>query len=599
MVTQTLLQSLGQGDEEMRRQAISQLQLPLAPTLIPALINCLLDPSPAVCEAAVDILGHCSDLPGVSLIVHRLYSENPVERNYVLEIIAKIGNPAIVYIMMVLNDKDRNIRKQAVDALALVASKETILPLCQALQDPDAIVASSAAEALGQLGDEQAVSSLSEALKTDNEWIKTAVLTGLANIGGVNALRILCNQPADQPEFIVATLIRAVGIAADADNDLAVRFLVTLLKQRQPRFEEMILPVLEPLLEKNNSLAQDQQQVVIHLAQKVLNSPNPVLCANAIKSLSLLAHFQPGELSAFAINPHSLVRSAALQAMLLSKDIDAQLAVSIAVDSCEEDALRIQALRLLAKTADWTPLMKTQLFAVAHQDNLRVKIAAINTLLHWKSEQGVTAFLALFHDQDDWDEGVFISEFKVASPEVLGKLIAAGFKKLDNPGRYCMFHALFPLGRKNEIVLNTRAEYKILLKALQDPYWAIRVHAVRLYGKISNENENIFVFMATQDPDERVRATAVNILHDGNQLSEESYLLILHDKSVRVHQAILLIILEMDANQISEKIQIEVLKMASSMSDTEPNQFSELYREIIKKFLPVAGVKGASPNERN
>ena len=75
--------------------------------------------------------------------------------------------------------------------------------------------------------------------------------------------------------------------------------------------------------------------------------------------------------------------------------------------------------------------------------------------------------------------------------------------------------------------------------------------------------------------------------------------MILHDKSVRVHQAILLIILEMDANQISEKIQIEVLKMASSMSDTEPNQFSELYREIIKKFLPVAGVKGASPNERN
>ena len=595
MVTQKFLQNLKQGDEETRRQMIGELPLPLDPEIVTTLVGCLSDPSPAVCEAAVDILGNCSDPSCLGLIVAMLSSPNPVERNYVLEIIGKIGNPALPSIIVFMDDPDRNIRKQAIDALTVIASEETFIPLRQVLNDPDSIVASSAAEALGQLGFKLAVPYLEEALKTDNEWMKVAVLTSLGSIGGVEALNVLCNLSNDQPDTVMATVIQAVEHAAEADDVLAVNYLINLLKQEQPKFEKYILSVLEPLLQKNNPLSQAQQQIIIRSAQNILQSPNPTQCATAIKCLSLFSKFEPGELTRFAQSPHSLVRCAALQAMLLTKDIDTKLAASIAMEDREQNEVRIWALRVLAKAPDSKSWMESQLFGVVKSDDIRLRIAAINTLMEWKSENGINAVLELFHDKEGWDGDIFISEFKLDSAALFAQLIEIGFKKLNDPARYRMFQTLCPLEANHKPVLNRSDEYNILLNALQDPYWTIRVHAARLYGERFTENENVLVLMATQDPDERVRATAVNILNDGHKLNQELILLLLRDNSLRVRRAVLMIILELDREQISFALQAAAFNISSMYSGNENNEFTELEREIKRKFLPPTLREGRVP----
>jgi len=584
VVTQKFLQDLQQGDEKTRRQIITQQLLPADPEIVPYLINCLSDPSGAICEAAVDVLGNCTDPTSIGQIVSRLNSPNPVESNYVLEIIQKLGNSALPAIVIFMDDNDRNIRKQAIDALAVVASEDVFFPLQLSLKDPDPIVVSSAAEVLGQLHFNQAVPILQEALNTDNVWIKVAVLSSLGQIGGIEALQTLCSFSHDQPETVMTTVIQAVESASEADPDLAINFLITLLKQDQHAFEGYILGVLVPLIQKNNSLSPDQQQLVLQSAKNLMESENPSFFATAIKGIALISNFKSGELSRFAKFPNYLVRSATLQAMLLTRDIDTPVVASIAFNNNEQIELRIQAIHVLAKTTDWNTSIESKLLVSAEEDNFRIRIAAINTLLEWKNEKGFDAILELFGDRENFDEEIFVSEFELNSADLFVKLIEIGFRKLDNQSRYRMFHALCPLERKDELVLNRMDEYKIVINAIRDTYWSIRVHAARLYGNKFAENEHLLVLIASQDPDERVRTTVINILNDGHKLNQELIILLLHDNSLRVRRAVLMIILEMENSQISDIVRTEALKTSLSKSNNEDKEISDLEREIKRKF---------------
>ena len=191
--------------------------------------------------------------------------------------------------------------------------------------------------------------------------------------------------------------------------------------------------------------------------------------------------------------------------------------------------------------------------------------------------------LKIFDDKDNWDEEIFISNFKIYSPDILVNLIETGFNKLEDQARYRMFHALFPLEWKSEWVIGAKVEYGIILNDLRDPFWTIRVHAVRLYGERFLENEHILVLMATQDPDERVRGTAINILNHEKKLNQELVLLLLHDHSPRIHRAVLMIIQEMEPDKISPAVQTELLKIFNSISENE--EFTILYHDIKRKFL--------------
>ena len=137
------------------------------------------------------------------------------------------------------------------------------------------------------------------------------------------------------------------------------------------------------------------------------------------------------------------------------------------------------------------------------------------------------------------------------------------------------------------------------MSALQDRFWAIRVHAARLYGERFTENEYVLVLMATQDSDERVRVTAINILNDMNKLNQDLFILLLHDNNPRVHRSVLMIMLGMDVDQIPPSVKTEAYKIFTSTAENEKKDFTKLYQEIIKKILPTTAVKGASPNERN
>src|SRR6185503_11174697 len=104
-----------------------------------------------------------------------------------LEIIRRIGPPAISLLVDLLRDEQISIRRSAVDTLIdLAPHTERIQPaLRRALQDEDSMVAGDAARALGALGHRArpSVGALVTTLSHEDPYVRIYAAEALASIG--------------------------------------------------------------------------------------------------------------------------------------------------------------------------------------------------------------------------------------------------------------------------------------------------------------------------------------------------------------------------------------------------------------------------------
>ncbi|MEN8183196.1 MAG: HEAT repeat domain-containing protein [Myxococcota bacterium] len=146
---------LKSDDEEVRRLAVERsLVLPLAEAL-PLLIERLGDLDWRVRKAAVDRLATVADPAGVAdaLVEALADSENPGRRNAAVEALVRSGAPVLPRLLKASSDRDVDVRKLAVDALAGIADERASVRLLEMLEDPDPNVRGSAADALGAGGE--------------------------------------------------------------------------------------------------------------------------------------------------------------------------------------------------------------------------------------------------------------------------------------------------------------------------------------------------------------------------------------------------------------------------------------------------------------
>jgi hypothetical protein len=85
---------------------------------------------------------------------------------------------------VLLNDKDGDVRESAAEALGELGDERAIAPLVQALKDKDAGVRESAVDALGRIGGEAVIRPLMDALKDEDEDVREAAATALKNLTG-------------------------------------------------------------------------------------------------------------------------------------------------------------------------------------------------------------------------------------------------------------------------------------------------------------------------------------------------------------------------------------------------------------------------------
>ncbi len=247
-----LIQDLSNGDEATRRFAIEDLGDLRDARGIPPLVELLSNASAGIRERVVDSLSSIGKVEGEAVVLAMLpalRSEDTPLRNAACEVLRNVGEPSVTHLGKLLGDDDKDVRKFAVDVLALIASPSAGETLTKALDDMNINVAAAAAEALGQIRCGPAVEALTASLQANN-WVRCSVARSLGQIGGPEALRSLNNLVGDEDEMVAFTAVQALGDAGDMSS---LQYLLYLLEHTNPMIASASFGAVERIFDRTDS----------------------------------------------------------------------------------------------------------------------------------------------------------------------------------------------------------------------------------------------------------------------------------------------------------------------------------------------------------
>ena len=197
-----LLRNINDEDASKRRSAAEALAEGDERAIYP-LIKALRDDNLGVQDAAMHSLMEIKGETTAYMILP-LLRENPFLRNTALIILREMGKIAVPLLYILLNDKDDDVRKFALDIINDVGHCNYPEKLVAMLTgDPNANVRATAAKALGTLKYRKAIPQLIKALE-DDEWVcfsAIEALTGLQDERSINSMVTLLKSPSETIRF--------------------------------------------------------------------------------------------------------------------------------------------------------------------------------------------------------------------------------------------------------------------------------------------------------------------------------------------------------------------------------------------------------------
>lgn len=585
-----------QVDDSARRRMIYELPAPVEPRAALILANYLGDPSPAVCEAVVEILAQASGRYAAEVAAFHLRAAEPAERAYAMEALIRMKERALPALAALLEDPDVDIRKLAVDILAGMRIEAAVPALASALQDGDANVVAAAAEALGMSGLTEAVPALAAAIERGPDWVRVTALSSLGLIGGAHALRIICSPPPQASSLVLTAAAAAARWAGLADPRRAVAFLAALMNSDQVGVRGAALESLAPLLTGPCVASPTAQQIIASVACLMMNASNASVRAAAITCLvATNAPVNPGDLVSLLDDPALPVRRAALEAVSTIEGIAPGALVAVAARDGEDTELRALALHRLAEgPAHYGDDDIATLTAIAYQAREpALRAAAACTLLrHDSKSAGNKAVLAVMTAPEVLDDEAALAEFAACPVPCLISVIADCLMQCDVGQDLPSFGALLPVKRAMELAQCTGGP-ALLRLALRHPVWTVRAHAIRLIceggsPQVSQGSGQVWTDELAgrirHDPDERVRTAAVNTLGRLGHIDADTVLWAMADASPMVRRASFMATLSLDTDRFSAGWQAEVERIARAAVGEDNPEMGALGLELLHRM---------------
>ena len=211
----TIIANLGDGDSDVRRWAIYDLEQFPPEITVEHLVRGAEDDHRAVREAAAEVLATVPAEESLRPLTPLLGSPRIEVRNLVASVIAKFGAAAVEYLTEGLEFENEDVRKFSADILGLARSDRAVEGLAKALYDPVENVGVSAAEALGKVASSKALPHLIDGfLKRDYLKRECAEAMGLLNVP--EGAQFLSEQFFNVEDMLVQyAMIDALGNAGD------------------------------------------------------------------------------------------------------------------------------------------------------------------------------------------------------------------------------------------------------------------------------------------------------------------------------------------------------------------------------------------------
>jgi HEAT repeat protein len=142
---------------EAAQDALAQVGSPAVEPLIKALREY------QIRRYAIQVLGKIKDERVLDPLMAQLRNEE--FKDFATQALVDVGSPAVERLTAVLNDKDKNVRKHAVQALGDIGTPEAVDLLIEATQDEEWEVRMAAIGALDKIGDERGKPAIKALIK--------------------------------------------------------------------------------------------------------------------------------------------------------------------------------------------------------------------------------------------------------------------------------------------------------------------------------------------------------------------------------------------------------------------------------------------------
>ncbi len=270
----SIARDLESDDAEVRRLAVERSGALPQGEAIRLLVDRLGDDSWRVRKAAVERLVTCSDTPQTAdaLIAALGDGENPGRRNAAVEALVACGARVVPKLVAAVTNRDEDVRKLVVDALAGIGDARATSALIERLRDRDPNVRAAAADALGAAGGTDAASALRDVATRAGEdrLVRFSALHALAVLEVPLAARDLLpvlDDPVLRPagidllgrlddEEAVAVLLKALATDSRTTREAAMRALLRVLARMDGVRAERLMAEIREAAAATSSIVQ-------------------------------------------------------------------------------------------------------------------------------------------------------------------------------------------------------------------------------------------------------------------------------------------------------------------------------------------------------
>lgn len=216
----------------LRRDACEAISESRMKEFVPDLACALRDEDPGVKEAALNALTVIGGSPVAEAVAPLLKEQDASLRNIGIEILELLGPDSFQTLTVLLNDKDDDVVKFAVDIIARNREERALGLLYALITHKNPNVRASVAVCLGRLKSSASLPVLQKALYDPEEWVRFSAVEGLGLIQDNRALVPLLGMIERDSGLIKEAAIEAVGkLASSADATQILTKLEPLVKK--------------------------------------------------------------------------------------------------------------------------------------------------------------------------------------------------------------------------------------------------------------------------------------------------------------------------------------------------------------------------------
>lgn len=247
-----LLQELQSADERTRAFAAEDIAYDGLAEGIPALVErMIMEDSRFVREVIVNSLKIMEQSQVIPSVIPLLRSDDAFIRNSAVDILSARGDEALSAIEKILNDKDKDVRKFALDVLLPLGTEKAGELIARGLDDTDMNNQMTAVEYLGQLEYKDASIKINRIMATtDNVLLRCTCMETLAAIGDNESVQCVARIYPDYDSISPLEQYSYLKFVAARGSEIHLSLIMELIEEKGGVMHKEIINALEGILRR-------------------------------------------------------------------------------------------------------------------------------------------------------------------------------------------------------------------------------------------------------------------------------------------------------------------------------------------------------------